>query len=68
MTERLFAKTQSSYRIYIVYVNNSPLAGAIFIDEGVTSEYWASFYHEESKPYHLGIAIMDRWFLDSYKK
>ena len=44
------------------------MAGALFIDEGVTSEYWASFYHHDSRPFHLGIAIMDRWFLDSYKK
>jgi lipid II:glycine glycyltransferase (peptidoglycan interpeptide bridge formation enzyme) len=68
MTERLFTKTESAYRIYIAYVNDIPLAWAIFIDEGMTSEYWASFYHEDSKPYHLWIAIMDRWFLDSYKK
>ncbi|MBX9809242.1 GNAT family N-acetyltransferase [Candidatus Gracilibacteria bacterium] len=68
MTKKLFANTESPYRIYIAYVDGIPLAGALFIDEGVTSEYWASFYHSDSRPYHLGIAIMDRWFLDSYKK
>ncbi len=67
MTAKLFQSTQSDYRVYIVYVDDRPLAGAVFIDEWTTSEYWASFYHEDSRPYHLGIAIMDQWFLDSYK-
>ncbi len=68
MTDKLFSGSESTYRIYIAYVDDIPLAGAVFIDEGVTSEYWASFYTRESHPYHLGIAIMDRWFLDSYAK
>lgn len=67
MTKKLFIESASSYRIYIAYVDNIPMAGALFIDEGVTSEYWASFYYPESHPYHLGIALMDQWFLDSYK-
>ena len=68
MTAKLFQDAESDYRVYIVYVDDRPLAGAVFIDEWTTSEYWASFYHEDSRPYHLGIAIMDQWFLDSYKK
>lgn len=67
-TQKLFSDSKSSYRVYIAYVDDVALAGAVFIDEGVTSEYWASFYTKESYPYHLGIALMDRWLLDSYKK
>ena len=66
MTNKLFSGTESQFRIFIAYVDDVPLAGALFIDEGVTSEYWASFYHQDSRQYHLGIAIMDAWFLDSY--
>ncbi len=66
--ERKFIHGTENMRIYMAYVDNMALAGAIFIDEGVTSEYFTSFYHEDSKPYHLGIALMDRWFLDSYQK
>ncbi len=68
MTRKLFPEDASDYRIFIAYQGDRPLAGAVFIDEWVTSEYWASFYHRDGYPYHLGIAIMDRWFLDSYKK
>lgn len=58
--------TTEDIRIYIAYIDDRPLAGAIFIDESVTSEYFTSFYAQESHPYHLGIALMDRWMLDSY--
>lgn len=68
MTKRLFGNSTSKYRVYIAYVDNIPLAWAVFIDESTTSEYWASFYTKESYPYHLWIAIMDRWFLDSYRQ
>ena len=64
----MFHDSPEQLRIYIAYVDNIPLAGALFIDEGVTSEYFTSFYAKESHPYHLGVALMDRWFLDSYKK
>ncbi len=67
MTRKLLQNQESGYRIYTAAVWGRVLAGAIFIDEGLTSEYWVSFYHQDSHPYHLGIAIMDRWFLDSYK-
>ncbi len=68
MTRKLLEDRESGYRIYIASVGGRVLAGAIFIDEGVTSEYWVSFYHTDSHPYHLGIALMDRWMLDSYEK
>ena len=68
ITRKLLGSQESGYRIYTASVWWRVLAGAIFIDEGVTSEYWVSFYHAESHPYHLGIAMMDRWMLDSYQK
>lgn len=33
MTAKLFQDTTSDYRVYIVYVDDRPLAGAVFIDE-----------------------------------
>ncbi len=68
LTRKLFEKTDTDYRIYIISVDGKPLAWALFIDEGTTSEYWVSFYHADGHPYHLGIAMMDRWMFDSYKK
>jgi hypothetical protein len=67
MTQKLLENRALGYRIYTASVWGRVLAGAIFIDEGVTSEYWVSFYHPDSHPYHLGVAILDRWMLDSYK-
>ncbi len=67
MTKKLFDGVIGGFRVFIIYVDDVPLAGAVFIDEGVTSEYWASFYHEDARQYHLGIAMMDAWYLDSYK-
>ena len=52
-------------RIYLGYVGDEIVAGALFIDEGVTSEYYMSFYNPASRPYQFGIAFMDRWFSDS---
>jgi hypothetical protein len=66
--EKKFTQWLDNLRIYIAYIDDKPLAGGIFIDDGVTSEYFTSFYHEDSKPYHLGIAMMDRWMFDSYEK
>ncbi|MBC7503987.1 GNAT family N-acetyltransferase [Candidatus Gracilibacteria bacterium] len=68
MTRKLLENRESGYRIYTASVDKRVLAGAIFIDERVSSEYWVSFYHKDSHPYHLGIALIDRWFLDSYSK
>ncbi len=67
ITNKLFKEVGSGYRIYIARVDGRVLAGALFIDEGVTSEYWVSFYHRDSHPFHIGIALIDRWFLDSYE-
>lgn len=68
MCEKIFSQSMDTIRIYIAYIDDVPLAGWVFIDEWVTSEYFTSFYAQESHPYHLGIALMDRWFLDSYEK
>ena len=68
LTKKLFEKTKTDYRIYTIYVDGKPLAWALFIDMSTTSEYFASFYHRDGYPYHLGIAMMDTWFLDSYAK
>ena len=68
LTRKLFQNTKTDYRIYIIEVGGKPLAGWIFIDMGTTSEYWVSFYHRDGYPYHLGIAMMDVWFLDSLEK
>ncbi len=62
-----FALGMDHLRIYIASIDWVPLAWAVFIDEGVTTEYFTSFYHHDSKAYHLGIALMDRWFHDSYE-
>lgn len=66
--KRSFAISLDDMRIYLAYVDGVALAGAVFIDEGATTEYFTSFYHHDSKIYHLGIALMDRWFSDSYEK
>ncbi len=66
--EKTFAQSREHFRIYIASIDGVPLAWAVFIDSGVTSEYFTSFYAKESHPYHLGIALMDHWFLDSYQK
>ena len=68
MTDKLFSQKIDGFRVFMIYVDDVPLAGAVFIDEWVTSEYWASFYHEDARQYHLGIAMMDAWYLDSYQK
>jgi Acetyltransferase (GNAT) domain len=52
-------------RIYLGYLGEELVAGMICIDEGVTSEYYVSFYEPASRPYHFGIALMDRWYHDS---
>jgi hypothetical protein len=66
--EKKFHQSIENLRIYLIYVDGKALAGWIFIDEGVTSEYFTSFYSRDGYPYHLGIAMMDVWFLDSYEK
>lgn len=66
--EKKFHQSMENFRIYLIFVDDRPLAWGVFIDDGVTSEYFTSFYHRDGYPYHLGIAMMDIWFLDSYEK
>ncbi len=66
MTRKLLQNTMSSYRTYFISVDWKILAGAVFIDDGDISEYWASFYHRDARMYHLGIAMMDAWIGDSF--
>ncbi|MDD2745243.1 MAG: GNAT family N-acetyltransferase [Candidatus Gracilibacteria bacterium] len=54
-----------SVRIFLASVEGKPLAGAAFLDDGVTSTYLIAFQHPLGKRYHLGLAIIDRWFADS---
>lgn len=53
-------------RIYLWYIWDTLVAGALFLDMGTTSEYFMSFYPRESRPYQFGIGIIDRWMTDSY--
>lgn len=53
-------------RIYLWYIWDELVAGAMFLDMGTTSEYFMSFYPRESRAYQFGIAILDRWMADSY--
>ena len=55
-------------RIYMAYKDTIPLAGWVFLDEWETSVYLFAFQDEIGKPYHLGLGIIDYWFLDSYQK
>ena len=67
ITKKLLANTTHSYRIYLGILQDTVVAGAIFLDMGTTSEYWASFYAPESYPYHFGVGMMDRWMEESYQ-
>lgn len=60
-------KTQwmKNKRIYLGYIWENLVAGALFIDMGTTSEYFMSFYPRESRAYQFGIWILDRWMSDS---
>ena len=52
-------------RYYLASVNGKVLAGATCLDYGPTSLYLVAFLHPAGKQYHLGAAIIDRWFSDS---
>ena len=54
-----------SFRLFLAYANGRPLAGAVFLDDSPTSTYLMAFQRSEGKPYHLGLALVDRWFEDS---
>ncbi len=55
-------------RIYLGYIWDTLVAGALFLDMGTTSEYFMSFYPRESRSYQFGIGIIDRWMTDSYRE
>ena len=55
------------FRIFLAYIDGVPQAGAIFLDDHPTSTYLIAFQNPDAKKYHLGLAIIDRWFLDSQK-
>jgi hypothetical protein len=62
-------KTQGmkNIRIYLWYIGEKPIAWAMFLDMGTTSEYFMSFYPPESRKYQFGIGFMDTWMADSQK-
>lgn len=66
--EKKFSQSVDNLRVFLASVDGEVLAGAVFIDDWVTSEYFTSFYDKEGYPYHLWIALMDAWYFDSYKK
>lgn len=55
-------------RIFLAFVGNRPLAGAIFLDDQSTSTYLVAFQDPAGKPYHLWLAIVDRWCEQSFEK
>ena len=60
-------ETMENIRIYLWYIGEKPVAWALFLDMGTTSEYFMSFYPPESRQYQFGIGFMDTWMADSQK-
>lgn len=56
------------FRIITASVWGKILAGAIFLDDHPTSTYLIAFQHSDAKKYHLGLAVLDAWYGDSYNK
>ncbi len=54
-------------RIYTASLDWVVLAWAIFLDDAPTSTYLIAFQDDDAKRYHLGLALIDRWFLESQK-
>jgi hypothetical protein len=65
---RLSKLHPENLRLVFAYLDDIPLAGAIFLDEAPTSVYFVAFQDERAKPYHLGLALIDWWFADSLAK
>jgi hypothetical protein len=65
MTQKLFTNTKNTVRIYFGKIRGEIVAGAIFLDCGTTSEYFASFFRETARPYQFGVGMMDRGFSES---
>ncbi len=62
------AKDSKNVRFYLAYLDSVPLAGAFFLDDFPTSTYVVAFQDPKAKPYHLGLALIDRWFEESQKR
>ena len=54
-------------RIYTASVDWVVRAWAIFLDDFPTSTYLIAFQDDRAKRHHLGLALIDRWFLESQK-
>ncbi len=66
--QKYLSKNHSAnIRIYTASVDGVILAWAIFLDDHPTSTYLIAFQDDAGKPYHLGLTIIDRWFLESQK-
>lgn len=57
--------SNANIRYYIAFVDGVALAGAVFLDDLPTSTYLIAFQDVRGKSYHLGLAIIDRWFAES---
>lgn len=66
--QKFLSKNYSAnIRIYTASVDWVILAGAIFLDDHPTSTYLIAFQDDAGKSYHLGLALIDRWFFESQK-
>ncbi len=66
--QKYLSKNHSTnIRIYTASVDGIILAGAVFLDDHPTSTYLIAFQDNAGKPYHLGLAIIDRWFSESQR-
>ncbi len=54
--------------MYLAKSGNEVLAGAVYLDFSPTSVYLIAFLEPRGKSYHLGTAIIDRWFRDSLEQ
>lgn len=61
-------KDEKNCRYFIACVDEKPLAWAFFLDDFPTSTYFVAFQDKKAKPYHLGLALINEWFRDSYEK
>ena len=57
----------ANIRIYTASLDWDILSGAVFLDDASTSTYLIAFQDDRAKPYHLWLAIIDRWFAESWK-
>jgi lipid II:glycine glycyltransferase (peptidoglycan interpeptide bridge formation enzyme) len=57
----------ANIRIYTASLDGVVLAGAVFLDYKPTSTYLIAFQDDRAKKHHLGLALLDRWYLESQK-